>query len=178
MTIALLLIILCVGLLLAIELVHLGRATPGLPEPAQLDSEIARARKYEPMGRLFAQREFTFAAAYQDNKPAIEQRLRKNRRRVMGLYLKEIRHDFHRAWSTCRLLAPFSTDPEFGAMLAKQIGTFYTLYLTLQFRLLVGSYSFAGADVENLVTAVKSLQINAQQIVQGIRTEAFQGSAA
>jgi hypothetical protein len=177
MTIALLLIILCVGLLLAIELVHLGRATPGLPEPAQLDSEIARARKYEPMGRLFARREFSFASGFENN-PAIEQRLRKNRRRVMALYLKEIRHDFHRAWSTCRLLAPFSTDPEFGSMLAKQLGTFYTLYLTLQFRLLVGSYSFAGADVENLVTAVRSLQINAQQIVQGIRTEAFQGSAA
>jgi hypothetical protein len=28
------------------------------------------------------------------------------------------------------------------------------------------------------VTAVKSLQISAQQIVQGIRTEAFQASAA
>ncbi len=178
MTIALLLLILCVGLLLAIELVHLGRATPGLPEPSQLDAEIARARKYEPMRRLFARREFDFAATCENSNPAIEQQLRKNRRRVMALYLKEIRTDFHRAWSTCRLLAPFSTDPEFGGMLAKQLGTFYTLYLTLQFRLLVGSYSFAGADVENLVTAVKSLQISAQQIVHGIRSEAFQASAA
>ena len=178
MTIALLLLILCVGLLLAIELVHLGRATPGLPEPAQLEMEIERARKYEPMRRLFARREFDFVSANANNGPAIEQRLKKNRRRVMALYLKEIRHDFHRAWSTCRLLAPFSTDPEFGSMLAKQLGIFYTLYLTLQFRLLVGSYSYAGADIENLVTAVKSLQINAQQIVQGIRTEAFQASGA
>jgi hypothetical protein len=41
MTIALLLLILFVGLLLAIELVHLGRATPSLPEPSQLEKEIS-----------------------------------------------------------------------------------------------------------------------------------------
>ena len=178
MTIALLLLILFVGLLLAVELVHLGRATPSLPEPSQLEKEISRARKYEPMARLFSKDDFAFVSANEDTAQISQQRLKKNRRKVMALYLREIRHDFHRAWSTCRLLAPFSSDPEFGSMLVRQLGLFYSLYLSLQVRSLMGVENLSSADVENLVTAVKSLQLNAQNIVVGIRTEAFQASAA
>jgi hypothetical protein len=40
----------------------------------------------------------------------------------------------------------------------------------------MGVENLSSADVENLVAPVKSLRLNAQNIVVGIRTEAFQAS--
>jgi hypothetical protein len=177
MTVVLLALILFVGVVLAFELVHLGRATPRLPESGQLEAKIFLARKYGPLTRLFSRRDFDFVASNENTSDA-PQRLKKRRLRVMKPYLKEVRHDFHRAWSTGRLLAPFSSDPAFGSMLVRQLGLFYSLYFTLQLRTLVGAYGQTTTDIENLVEAVKSLEVSAQQVVRGIRTEAFHASAA
>jgi hypothetical protein len=45
--------------------------------------------------------------------------------------------------------------------LVRQLGLFYSLYLSLQVRSLMGVENLSSADVENLVAPVKSLRLNA-----------------
>src|SRR5215471_20655160 len=57
--------------------------------------EFSLAR-YEPMGRLLAEEDFVFLAAQPGYRPEIGAKLRRERRQIFRLYLRELSRDFHR----------------------------------------------------------------------------------
>ena len=59
-----------------------------------------------------------------EGRPDLRRRLTAARRRVALAYLHELRLDYGRAWSVCRLLAPLSQDPTFISDLIKQFFAF------------------------------------------------------
>src|SRR5690606_15649595 len=58
-------------------------------------------------------------------------KLASNRRRVVLAYLRELRHEFMRAFSICRLLAPVSPDPNFIATVTRACVSFHVAYFAM-----------------------------------------------
>lgn len=171
-------LVLGIGFLMAAELLRLSHSVPQCLDPDMLKKELSTTDKYQPLTRLFSRADFKFLAARNDFLPERHRQLYRSRRRVMSLYLGEMRHDFHRTWSLCRLLAPFSKDPEFGTNLVRQLVVFYGLYISVRLRLLVGSYGYAGADIEQLVNVLRGMRLGAQEAFQTAEALSFQAAAA
>jgi hypothetical protein len=60
----------------------------------------------------------------------------------------------------------------------KQLVTFYSLYATLQVRILMHAYKPAGIDVSELVAALREARQVALQTLTTVEDAAFQASAA
>jgi hypothetical protein len=111
------------GILLAAELLRSRRDE----EDAPYSDLGSRPLSFEPLGRLMDQRDIGLV---KDN-PDLTRKLASNRRRVVLAYLRELRHEFMRAFSICRLLAPVSPDPNFIATLTSACVSFHVAYFTL-----------------------------------------------
>jgi hypothetical protein len=136
---------------------HGRRAAP--PELAQ----PAPRRSYGPMARLFDGRDLQFLQAQSGCRPGMTTRLRLQRRKVLSLYLRQVRADFRRSWAASRALAPWDENPEFGSSMAKQFLTFYGLYAVLQFHCLLGWFFFVRTDVGTLLAVAQRAQQRARQ---------------
>lgn len=176
MTIVLVLlgVILLIGLVMALELLRLSRATPQSLHPDKLQEEISNPAVYQPMSRLFSKQDFWFLASRKELPPGAARRLRRARWTVLSLYLRQMRHDFHRTWCLCRLLAPVSQDAEFGAMLLRQLLVFHGLYFLLRMRCVLGWYGYVEFDISNLVDVLNQLRLSAQQALLTTDALAFQ----
>ena len=108
LSIVLLSLLVVMALTLGLCLVDLSRHDPhALDNSDELLVEFSNLDAYAPMARLFARADFDSLRNY----PAqLIRKLRRNRRHAMGLFLGQVRRDFYRAWSVCRLLAPISGD--------------------------------------------------------------------
>ncbi len=111
------------GILLAAELLRSRRGE----EDAPYSDFGARPLSFAPLGRLMDQRDI---ALVKDN-PDLTRKFASNRRRVVLAYLRELRHEFMRAFSICRLLAPVSPDPNFIATAARACASFHVAYFML-----------------------------------------------
>ena len=180
MTIALILLAVVgsVAIVLAMELTHLFGRGPRIEDLPQLARKLAAHEKYQPVERLFDEADVRFLRTRSRNAGALENGLRLSRARVMRSYLQTFRDDFHEAWSLCRLLAPFSEDPNFGVTLVKQLATFYGLYGSIQFQMLVYAYKPGTADLSELVHALRQVRQIALQTLTATENMALQGSAA
>ena len=148
---------------LGLCLVDLSRYDPhDLDKPDELFVEFSNLDGYAPMARLFARADFDFL---RNSPPQLIRKLRRNRRRAMGLFLGEVRRDFYRAWSVCRLLSPMSDDPDLPAMLFRQLAVFHILYFRLRLRCLVCCNEHVVVDIEKLVEALWGLQTSATQVL-------------
>ena len=129
-----------------------------------LESEIltptrSAAESYRPMTRLFAEQDFAFLTAFG---PQMLQRLLRERRRVLRLYLSELRADFERIYALCRMLAPRSSNPHFAARITQQAFSFYGLLLIVEMRCALGWVLPVRVDTVELVNAVDRLRQAAQ----------------
>ena len=119
-------------------------------------------------GLVFSDDDADFVAASIDVLgPIAPERLLKSRRRILRLYLRELRRDFTRFWSLCRLLAPYSSDPEFGAMLFSQLFLFHSTLTVVWLRTFTPSISLQQAQFGALIDAVQQLRDSAQSAVEG-----------
>lgn len=114
---------------------------------------------YRPMSRLFAGEDFTFLAG---SAPQMVPRLRRCRRRVLRLYLRELRADFARVYAICRMLAPTSSDPHFATRITQQALSFYGLLLIVEMRCALGWFLPVRVDTAELVNAFDVLRQAAQ----------------
>jgi hypothetical protein len=168
--------ILIVGLALAMELLRLSRAPQAL-HPAKLRQELSDPAVYRPMARLFTQQDVLFVTSHQASRGALR-RLRRARCDVMALYLRQMRRDFHRIWSLCRLLAPLSHDSELSVVLVRQYAVFHVLYLVLQLRCLLGWYGYADFEITSLVAALNHIRLRAHSALRTSETLAFEPAGA
>lgn len=180
MTIALLLLALvgCAAVVLAMELTHLFGGETRIADLPQLAEKLGDEDRYGPVERLFDESDLRFLNARKAAPETIKQ-MRRTRAKVMRSYMKMFRSDFQEAWSVGRLLAPFSQDSNFGVTLVKQLFTFYSLYGSLQARILIHAYQPTSVvDVSQLVAALREARQVALQTLTTVEDAAFQGSAA
>jgi hypothetical protein len=132
---------------------------------------------YQPMTRLFSEEDFAFLA---EAGPGLLQRLRRQRRQVMRLYLGELRADFAQVYAFCRMLAQKSADPNFATLITQQAFSFYSLLLVLHVRCTLGWFLHVRVDMVDVVGAFERLRQAAQAAAAAMAPQqaAFAGSAA
>ena len=119
--IVLLSLLVVMAVTLGLRLADLSRHDPHvLDNSDELLVEFSNLDAYAPMARLFARADFDFLRNYP---PQLIRKLRRSRRHAMGLFLGEVRRDFYRAWSVCRLLAPMSGDRDLPGMVFRQLAS-------------------------------------------------------
>ena len=140
------------GLWQMVRLSRHGRRTE--PELAQQ----APLRNYGPMSRLFDGRDLQFLLSQRGWRPGMKTRLRRERREVLSLYLRQARAEFRRVWANWRAIAPSSDDPEFASVMVKQFLAFHSLYAILKLQCLLGSYMYVRTDAGSLLAILRRLQ--------------------
>ena len=134
------------------------------PMPAWANQTVAE-ETYRPMARLFAHQDREFLRSQRGRTSSMERRLRLYRRRVLSLYLRQLRSDFHQLWRFCRHLVPISKDPLLGSVVFRQFLIFYGLYTVLRLRCLLGAFVYVRADTVDLVSSVGKLQQEALRVL-------------
>lgn len=132
---------------------------PNSTLPGELLSPSRCARKtYQPMNRLMAEADFAFVASQAGCNPDLVTRLRRQRVRVLRLYLKQLRGDFERVYRLARRLAPGSLDPEFASRITLQALRFQALWMGLQARCALGWFVPLRVETATLVSALEHLR--------------------
>ena len=148
------------GVAVGWELVQLGRHAPEV----DLHTRATRVREesYSPMGRLFAPQDLTLVAHRRD----LADKLLKDRRRAMRLFLAQLREDYCRTWTICRLLTPVSNDPNFTYLLVRQAVVFHLLYILAYARCGWGFRAPVEVDFGSLVDSFIQLNRQAAQLLR------------
>jgi hypothetical protein len=163
-------VILAVGLAAALTMRGLLRATGVMPlaEMEALAAGRSALEAYQPMGRLFAPEDFAFVTEHPGASPALSRQLRRQRARVLRLYLRDLRGDFDRLYAFCRLLAPQSQDPSFASLITQQALSFYGLWMVLQVRCSVGWFLHVRVDTVDLVGSLERLREAARAVAMSL----------
>ncbi len=113
---------------------------------------------YQPMSRLFAEEDLEFLATQVGFRPALEKRLRRQRKQVFRLYLREVRADFARIYALARAIIPLSQNPAFAGLVTRQAASFYVLLAIIRLRCMLGWYRHVSVETIDLVTAFERLR--------------------
>lgn len=138
----------------------------GRKPPRFLDGELAAefTHPHPAIARAFSKGDLAYLLSGDQSTPEMVRKFRRTRRRVTSLFLRDMRRDFHRAWSVCRQLAPMSQDPDFTVKLFKQFALFHGLYTLTRLRSLVGDPGLG--DIETLTELLGSLRETTGALVQ------------
>jgi hypothetical protein len=171
--------VILMGACLAYWLVSRRGETTALPNSKTLTAEAKNLERYRTLTRLLSDDDIEFVAKNIDilGSKASEQLLR-SRRRILRSYLRELRRDFARFWSLCRLLAPYAPDPEFGAMLMGQLFLFHSTLTVVWLRTFSPSVGLNQIQFGALIDGVQQLRDSAQSAVEGAEQFALDMPAA
>jgi hypothetical protein len=167
-------IVLLIAVAIAWELLRLRRVEPAELDPDEIQRDLSKLYLYEPMRRLLSDADFDFVARQKGLSPRWNRRFRVRRRGVIALYLRDIRRDFNRIWSVCRLLAPMNPDPNFSTRLLRQLVVFYGYYFVVQVCCVIGCYCYVPLNVGPLVSGLRGLGRLASETLRTTDTLAFQ----
>jgi hypothetical protein len=154
------------GLGLAVLLVRWGRRVRQLPDSKVLAQGAARLQRYEVMARLVSEEDKAFFARCASFNPLIAQYVKRKRRRILRLYLRELRGDFMEFWSLCFLLTPYAKDAEFGVTLLRQWFTFHGYYARLWLWSFNARWARVPSEVKQIAAAVQQLGQTAHRLLQ------------
>ncbi len=157
---------LMIGLAVAWELLRVRRAAESDLDPDQLQATLSRLHVYDPMRRLLSDDDFRFAHSRRDVSSRAKRRFRRQRRKVTAAYLRDIRGDFNRIWTVCRLLTPLNPDPSFLTALLWQWVVFHSYYLVAQGCCHVGCLCWMPLDFSGLTRNLKQLGTMASDTLQ------------
>lgn len=128
-------------------------------------------RRYHVMARLCREEDLKFLSS-QPSLGAIQRMLfRAKRRRILRLYLAEMRRDFMKTWSLCRTLAPFMRDRNFGTLLLEQFLAFHSLFGLLWLCAHCLSGPRLHANIDGVVKALQRMRQVARETMRA--TEAL-----
>jgi len=155
----LLTLVMAIGVGVAVMLNRLLRAGSSRPlaESAIVATVGSGLQTYQPMNRLFAEEDFHFLAGLPQGE-GLRTQLRRQRQRVLRLYLRELRADFERLYGWCRQLAPRSQDPNFATLITQQAAAFYGLLLVVHVRSTLGWFLPVRVDAGELVRVFDQLR--------------------
>ena len=113
---------------------------------------------YRPMTRLFSSQDLAFLQDQAGFRPAMKRRLRLERRRVLSLYLREVRNDFMALEKACRSMARRTQNWELTSLVYRQRLVFHGLLLALQVRCQLESVMFIPVDAGGLLATLTHLE--------------------
>ncbi len=152
-----LLAVLCAGFVLALwRLLH-PAAGSGPYAPGWGLWARPAAQRYRPVGRLLSDEDFAFVAAQSAGSCRLARRLRRQRLRILRLFLKQMRGDFARVYGLARMLAPTSQDPAFASRILVLAVQFSVLWVAVDLVSLVGWLGPVRGRLTGLVTALDRL---------------------
>jgi hypothetical protein len=120
--------------------------------------------RYEPMLRLLGDEDFEFLASQPGYRPEIGKKLRRNRRHILRLYLRELAADFHRIHALARKIVAESPaeNSNLVSVLMRQQIAFWRAMAILEFRLLTPG--LGQVDVRGLVEAIESMRLDVRRL--------------
>jgi len=150
-----------VALLLAALTAMRWRAYRSEPDHEDGFGEFSLAR-YRPMEQLLAEEDFLFLAAQPGYRPEIGAKLRRERRRIFRLYLRELTRDFQRLHADARSMVADSTaeHSELVGVLLRQQLTFRLRLAALKLRLALGGLGLGKVDVRGFVEAIEAMRLD------------------
>ena len=174
-------LVLLIGLAVAWELLRVRRAAENDLDPGLLQAKLASLHVYDPMRRLLCDDDFAFVHGQEGVSSRAKRRFRRGRRKATAAYLKDIRSDFNRIWTVCRLLSPLNPDPNFSTALLGQWVVFHSYYLVAQGCCHVGCLCWMPLDFSGLTRNLKQLGTMASdtlQLTDAMLTESASGKSA
>ena len=97
-------------------------------------------------------------AAYLRTSPALASRLRRERRRIVANYLRQVRAEFATTATRARELSAVSDSPEVAARVLKASAAFEALYFLLRLEVWLGAWLPVRVDVSALTRRLSALQ--------------------
>jgi len=118
--------------------------------------------RYRLMERLLAGEDFLFLAAQPGYRPEIGAKLRRERRRIFRLYLRELAGDFRRLHAEARRMIANSTaeHSELVGVLMRQQLTFRFGLAAIELRLALNGLGLGLVDVRGLVDSVEAMRLD------------------
>jgi hypothetical protein len=153
-----------VGLLWALTRIALHRQRVAAWQDRD-DSAAFSLERYEPMGRLLAEEDFLFLKSQPGYRPAIGARWKRERRRILRMYLNDLKDDFRRLHAQARKLAAHSDvdSSELVNVLMKQQAIFLWTTGYLEFRLVLQQLGVGKADVARVVGLIEAMRLDLAQ---------------
>jgi hypothetical protein len=129
------------------------------------DSAAFTLEQYEPMGRLLAEEDFLFLKSQAGYRPEIGTRWKRERRRILRLYLSDLKNDFRRLHAQARKLAAHSDvdSADLVKVLMKQQVTFLWTTSYLEFRLALERLGIGKADVARFIELIEAMRVDLAQ---------------
>jgi hypothetical protein len=136
------------------------------PDRGDVLDSAAPARTYRPLNRLFSAEDDAFLRRFGHRGRKLTWRLGSARSRVLRVYLIQIRADFTRVWRLAREITPRSSDPEFGAWVAKQWVTFHAALAVVYVRSWLGWRMPMPVHAAGLVNALEAFRSGVRAVVE------------
>ena len=156
-----LLVVATLGIGIAIRFLLVRPKPAALPDKPALQSAAIRLDRYRVMARLFCAADAELAETHPLLGPVARDRLVACRRRIMRLYLRELRHDFSRFFAVCRMIARQSDDPDFGMRSLRLSVAFHVSWATLWLQTYTTKWEGVLPLFDELVGAVQLLRNHA-----------------
>jgi len=130
------------------------------PDPDQADG--FSLERYQPMVHLLSDDDLVFLAAQPGYRPDIGAKLRRERRRIFRLYLRDLARDFHGLHAQARKLVADSPaeHTELVAVLMRQQMAFWSAMLAVEMRLLTGRIGLGKLDVRALMESIEAMRLD------------------
>lgn len=127
-----------------------------------LEDEPEMLAKYQPMARLLTEDDFVFLKTQPGYRPAIGAKLRRERRHIFRLYLRELASDFHRLHAEARELVANSQEPyaDLVWVLIRQQVTFWRAMAAVELRLSMHWAGLGKVEVRGLLGAFEAMQLD------------------
>ena len=154
--VVLLSLILVIGLAVGWELLRIRLAAEGDLDPDLLMAKLSGLYVYDPMRRLLCDDDFVFVHD-QEVLSESEKRRSPPAASATAAYLRDIRGDFNRIWTVCRLLTPLNPDPNFSTVLLRRWIVFHGYYAVAQGCCHIGCLGWLPLDFSGLTRILKQL---------------------
>jgi len=128
------------------------------------DFSVAR---YGPMQRLLGEADYCFLRSQPGYRPALEKKLRSQRKQIFRDYLRLMSIDFHHLLGLANLLMIHSVEdrPDLAKELFRQRLTFYWALFAIECRLCFAPGGLAGVDIQGLLGSLEGLREQVAQLV-------------
>ena len=118
--------------------------------------------RYQPMEYLLSDEDFAFLASQSGYEPEIGARWKRERRRIFGLYLDELKRDFQRLHAEARAMAANADAESTGlvGILMRQQVTFWRATAGLEVRLALRAAGIGKVDVRPLIELLEAMRVD------------------
>jgi len=130
-------------------------------EPAAGDSSVVSLHRYSVLSRLASEEDDRFLRKLPGFKQEMATRLRRERRIILRMYLRELAGDFRHLHRAARLMlaqAPEEHSDLVGVLLWQQVA-FWRSLVAIELRLALAPLGLAQVDAGRLLEVVESLRV-------------------